>query len=171
MLSNRFSPLTFHNNSTNHQQSCCDPSDVREVPRMRPRIFPGNNSYAGVVKDGKNIAIIGDSIPKRIIGKRITKDINRGKAFVKSFPGATAKEISDYHVIPTLKRGDIDTVVICAGTNKIPPKKDKNGNLKDQSPDDIAEEIVGVGKVCRMKMVLMMFSYQVLPTEKNTKER
>ena len=113
-----------------------------------PTTVPGNASYSGITKHGKQIAIFGDSLVKNILGHRISNDITHGKARVKPFLGATEKKV-EYHIKPELEKNSYDAVVICAGTNNIPGTKSLDSNeLMEQSADEKPKEIIHVGQSC-----------------------
>ena len=103
------------------------------------RTVPGNSSYNRMVQHGKQIGIFGDSMVKRVLGNKISKDIKCGTAKVRPFLGATASEVS-YHTKSELKKCDFDIAVICAGTNNIP---------LEQTPDEIVQEIINAGYMCK----------------------
>ena len=48
--------------------------------QMNVKTVPGNSSYSSMASDGKTIGIFGDSMIKRLLGLRISKDVNHGKA-------------------------------------------------------------------------------------------
>ena len=110
---------------------------------------PGNSLYSKIVNDGKQIGIFGDSMIKRLMGHKISKDIHCGTAKVRPFIGATANE-SSYHMESELKKCDYDIAVICSGINNIPPNKTRNSNIQtEQTPHEIAEEIINAGYKCK----------------------
>ena len=109
---------------------------------------PGNSLYSTIVDTGKKVGIFGDSMIKRILGKRISKDIIHGSCNVRPFLGATASELG-HHIQPELNKCSYDTVVICGGTNNLPPIKLPSGNTCIQTDGEIAQEIINVGYKCR----------------------
>ena len=114
-----------------------------------PKTVPGNSLYSSLSENGKSIGIFGDSMTKRILGAKISKDIGFGKAKVRSFVGATAAEL-DYHIIPEITKHKYDIAIICAGTNNIPPAPIPNSDrFLEQTPDEIAQEIVNIGFCCK----------------------
>ena len=113
------------------------------------KTVPGNSLFSGMVSNGKQIGIFGDSMIKRILGQRISKDMDNGKVRVKPFLGATAKEV-EHHLKPEMEKTHYDSVIICAGTNNVPPTKKHNSDIwTEQTPDEIAQEIINVGFYCR----------------------
>ena len=54
--------------------------------------IPGNTSYAVITKKGKNVSVFGDSIVSRIKKKEINK-FTKANVFIKSFSGATVKDM------------------------------------------------------------------------------
>ena len=70
---------------------------------------------------------------------------------MKPFLGATAGEVG-HHIEPELKKCNYDIVVICAGTNNIPPVKVENSEIfTEQTADEIAQEIINTGYACKEK--------------------
>lgn len=57
------------------------------------RTVHGNSSYSNMTINVKQIGIFEDSMIKRIIGRRISKDINYGNAKIRPLVGATADEV------------------------------------------------------------------------------
>ena len=113
------------------------------------RTIPGNSLYSSIVDKGKQVGIFGDSMIKRILGRRISKDLKYGQAKVRPFLGASASEVT-HHIEPELRKYSYDAVVICAGTNNLPPTKLSNGDtFTTQSEDSIAQEIINVGYKCK----------------------
>ena len=79
--------------------------------------------------------------------------------FVRSFPGYRADAIN-YHVIPRLYEYDIDAAIIHAGTNNL----HLNKRHKNEKPQDVAKEIIGIGLTCKKAGVNDIFiSSLVLP--------
>ena len=83
-----------------------------------PKHIPGNSLYAGITKDGKKVMILSDSIPSRIKMNEFNYYVKIGCVFRKSFPGATAKELAHYVILP-LKEDKPDIVIINIGTNSL----------------------------------------------------
>ena len=63
------------------------------IEYRKPKLVPGNSTYANITKHGKNIAILSDSIPGRIKMDEFNRYINNGKAFRDHFPGSTPKKL------------------------------------------------------------------------------
>ena len=62
--------------------------------------------------------ILSDSIPSRIKMNEFNYYVKIGRVFRKSFPGATAKELAHYAILP-LKEDKPDIVIINIGTNSL----------------------------------------------------
>ena len=112
--------------------------NVNQLNSTRKTV-PGNTSYATITKKGKNVTVFGDSIVGRINKKEINK-FTKANVFIKSFSGATVKDMHTY-VEPTLERKICDTVIIHVGTNDIPDKQ--------KSTKDISDSIINIGMKCR----------------------
>ena len=133
---------------------------VRSWRNKYPQTVPGNSSFSKITQHGKNILVAGDSMIKWVKGKVLSEDLHHGKAFVKAFTGATAKELKDYYIQPLLKKGGIDSVVIMVGTNNIPVQKTWVDGMQiktEQSNLEIAEEIIEVADECKRKGVNDVF--------------
>ena len=176
-LRNRFSALAFHNNNqwmcedieqwdsvVLHEENG---KDQRNQAKKRPSVVvqqnpesnillhrdkktvPGNSSYSTITDTGKTVGIFGDSMVKRILGHRIGNDLHNATARVRPFLGATAAGL-DYHIKPELVKMQYDKVVICAGTNNVPRTKRSGSDIwMEQSPDEIAQEIINTGYTCK----------------------
>ena len=104
---------------------------------QRPKIVPGNKSYSEAVKSTRKIIVFGDSIPRGIKMNEFNRHVQRGFAKMKSFPGATSKEMLHY-IEPTLKEGSFDTAIIHVGINDI---------LKDKSENEMNELYQNLKKI------------------------
>ena len=102
--------------------------------------IPGNATYSDMTKSGSKIALIGDSVVKRVLGGHINRKLKRGRIFVRSFVGSTCQEVA-YHAHPELNKSDVDTLVVNMGTNNIYNKL-PNGKIVEQTAVEIATEIV-----------------------------
>ena len=56
-----------------------------------PVATPGNSNYASISKNDHKILVIGDSHIKRIRITSLNKELRNGKAYFRSFSGATSK--------------------------------------------------------------------------------
>ena len=77
------------------------------------------------------MTILGDSIVKEIKPFKMKRMLGNDKLYVKSFPGATTSDMTDY-CNPTIRRSP-NIIILHAGTN----------NLKiDDDPNTIASDII-----------------------------
>ena len=83
--------------------------------------------------------MVGDSHIKRIKRNDFNKELLHGKAFLRSFSGANAKQLRHY-IIPTLINDKPDTIVIHVGTKDI---------LNHANNEDIARRIINIGLDCK----------------------
>ena len=95
-----------------------------------------NNSISKIKK--RAVVILGDSIVKNVNGRQLSKSLSNEKVSVKSFPGATTKQMSTY-VKPTLEEKP-DTIILHMGTNDL---------RSEDEPDKIANYIVDVAVACK----------------------
>ena len=100
---------------------------------MQP-LVNNNTKYAEASKKNRKIAILSASITKPIDMIEFNKCVKR------AFGGATASQLNHF-VQATLKEDRPDTMIINAGTN--------NFTKKRQSPEETAEEIIEIVKMCR----------------------
>ena len=113
------------------------------LPPPPPVVVPGNTSYANIVKRGRNIAVIGDSMISRIKKKEFN-DLVNGNVMLKPYLGSNSKDMLSF-VVPTLDRKNVDSILIAVGTNDIPDKYNTALN--------IANTIIEVGKKCKKEGV------------------
>ena len=73
----------------------------------------------------KNVIIFSDSIPRGIRIHEFNSLVQKGYAKMKSFPGATSKELLHY-MDPTLKDGIYNTAIIDVGVNDLLNNKNTN---------------------------------------------
>ena len=121
---------------------------------------PGNSSYSNITSRGRRVMIVGDSMVKWVKGKKVSEKLENGMAFVKSYSGATAKELKQFHAQPLLEKGGIDVAVIHVGTNSIPSQSYwVNGDkiVREESAQEIADGIVELATECRQKGVNNIF--------------
>ena len=126
----------------------------------RPRIIPGNKSYATAVSERevdatyeernysrqpqrKKIFIIGDSHLTRIKKDSLRKKFKGDKVYFKCFSGANTKQL-DHYVLPVLVDEKPQTVVIHIGSNDI-----TKFNYHDVDVNDLANRILQIGLKCR----------------------
>ena len=94
--------------------------------------IPGNSNYASISKSGCKILVVGDSHVKRIRRIDFNKELRHGEAYVRSFSGATSKQL-DHYIIPSLADDKPDAFIIHVGTNHI---------LYNASYEDITRNII-----------------------------
>ena len=92
---------------------------------FKPSVIPGNRSYTETVQSLRKVIIFGDSIPRGIRIHEFNSLVKKGYAKMKSFPGATSKELLHY-VDPTLKDGIYNTAIIHVGVNDLLNNKSTN---------------------------------------------
>ena len=78
----------------------------------------------------------------RVDRKRLDFNIN-GKSLIKSFGGIKSEELK-YYVIPTVKEQDPDRVIIHVGSNNV-----NFFNVKNKTAEEVAEDILEVGEMCK----------------------
>lgn len=111
---------------------------------------------AGISDKRKTTVIIGDSMVSRIQGWKMTDKSN--KITVKSFPGATTDDMSDY-IKPSLKYRP-DNIILHIGTN----------NLRSNSPNQIAEEIVKLCEFIESESPMTKVAVSLLTTRQDSLE-
>ena len=57
------------------------------------KTLPGNSTYSDIINKGRKVKIFGTSMIKGIRNKEFNFQVERHHAELKSYPGATAKEI------------------------------------------------------------------------------
>ena len=116
-----------------------------------------------MAKDGKKIAIFGDSIIKRVAAGQLNRGIRHGRAFVRPFVGATAKQVQ-YHMLPELQKGDIDAAVLSVGHNNVASKrKDALSPWEEQNVLSIVDEIIELVRTVKNHGVSNVFVNLLTP--------
>ena len=114
--------------------------------------MPGNSSYASISKNGREILVVGDSHVKRIRRIDFNKELRNGKAYCRSFSGATSKQL-DHYIIPSLVDDKPDAVIVQLGTSDI---------LYNASYEDITRNIIKIGSNCKSHGVNDVFISSIL---------
>ena len=135
---------------------------INKRPEADRLTVPGNRSFAGAVKDGKNVALFSDSICNRMskndLKRKLECAVNK-----KSFPGATTTDLYEHYMQPTLKRNTPDTAIIHIGANDILTKGTSDGGLTAASIEKIAGDIIKCGDTCRQAGVNQVCISSILP--------
>ena len=79
-------------------------------------IIPGNSNYTSISNNNPKILVVGDSHVKQIRRIDFNKELRHGKAYFRSFSGATSKQL-DHYIIPSLVNDKL--VIIHFGTSNI----------------------------------------------------
>ena len=152
--------LSPHTKPKKHQQR---PQVVinKSKPRTRKTI-PGNNSFSGAVQHGQKVAIFSDSICNRMGKQQLRQKLNCN-VNKKSFPGATTDELYDHYMLPTLKKNTPDTAIIHIGVNDILEKGTPDGGMTSNAIEEVSQDIIRCGEVCRSYGVNNICISSVLP--------
>ena len=110
-----------------------------ETPRRK--IVPGNRSYASTTDYGKKKFVVVDSHSKRINRKKFHNSFEKGKSFIKSFPGAKIQELEHYVIPQKPDAQKPDVLVIHTGGSNINFKGITNLNVKRIAEDKYWKEI------------------------------
>ena len=113
-------------------------------------------SYAGSIKDGKKVCIIGDSIIQRIRLKDINNQIKNGTAYKKVYVGGTVEEI-EWNAHKVLERKNIDTVILSMGSNV----SSKHSSVTNEI--DIANTILKTVDLCNKNGVNNVYVSGITP--------
>ena len=114
----------------------------QNIPNTRakePRRSTSNTSYTDAnsnptTRQKPSVIIAGDSMLKFVNGRKLSNLLShQSSTYVKTFPGATVEDMSDY-VMPSLRRKPTE-VILHVGTN----------DVKTSEPREIAEGIVNLG--------------------------
>ena len=130
-------PLIVHNQ---HPQRDFSSNYSRQNSGNIKRTSPGNSSYADLTKNGKKLCIFSSSLTKPINMNTFNDRLKSGVALKRAFGGATAAQLN-YYVQAALNEDHPDRAIINVGTNNL--------TKKDQTPLQIAEEIIEVAQTCR----------------------
>ena len=111
-------------------------------------------------KRQRNIVILGDSMINNIDREKVQRGLyNNDKVYVKSFPGATSKDMESYST--PIKDYENDLIILHCGTN------DLKGN---KSPAEIAKEIFRVANNLKTQTNEVMIS-GIVPRRDNLQEK
>ena len=110
---------------------------------QKSKVEPGNSTYAGTLREGKKILMIGDSHIRRVKRDKLLNSFDNAKYFVRYFSGAKTENLH-YHIIPLLLKEKPDTVVIHVSSNNITHRIFEGFNA-----DKLEDEITDIGKMCR----------------------
>ena len=124
-------------------------SDGYKISRRPQTTVPGNSTYADITRRGKKVCIIGASIVQRINMREFNNNLHEMYATKASYPGANV-ERARYYMKKPLEEENPDTVIINIGTNNFTKKR-------NQSEEDIANEIVNMVEECRIMGVNDIF--------------
>ena len=180
VLHNTFTPLSFQpimddeNNGDNdasdysgdnvsHVQAATKPkkkSNVyvnqnpeRDTKRYHnAKTIPGNSTYGDIVKDGKKVCILSDSICKRIILPKFNEHLRKKRAYKKCFDGANTKGLLHFASY-VLENDKPDIVIINVGGN----------NMSKDKPIIVADDIMDIVHLCKMQGVEQTFVSGVTP--------
>ena len=121
-----------------------DQNPDRNLPSWEiNRKHPIQNTKTINRSHSKKILVIGDSILRYVDRLRFNNNLRCGRAFIKSFPGATVAQLSHY-IIPHIQSNTPDSVIIHVGTNDIAPR-----NRIHQSSLEIANGIMNIASLCK----------------------
>ena len=126
------------------------------------KTVPGNNSFAGAVKEGRKVALFSDSICNRM-SKHELRNKLKCNITKKAFPGATTDDMYEHYMWPTLKKNTPDTAIIHIGANDILAKGTTDGGLTSTSIEQIAQDVIRCGEVCESVGVNTICISSVLP--------
>ena len=130
------------------------PDFATQASTATPHVVPGLPTYSDVVNHKKTTLILADSMLNGIRAEDIDENIGGSEtAVLKKFSGATAKEIGAYARF-NIQRYRPSQVIVHAGTNDM-TQSCRFGvlNRVDPNPEEIAENIIEVGRVARREGV------------------
>ena len=113
--------------------------NITNTRAKEPRRSTSNTSHTDAnsnptTRQKPSVIIAGDSMLKFVNGRKLSNLLShQSSTYVKTFPGATVEDMSDY-VMPSLRRKPTE-VILHVGTN----------DIKTSEPREIAEGIVDLG--------------------------
>ena len=125
------------------------------------------NHPPSLVKQGRQVMVYSDSICNRMSKWEMNKkckdsgincQINK-----KPFVGATAEDLFNHHMMPTLKNNTPDEVIIHAGINDTMQLADKDGGMSSEVMDIIANNIIKCGQVAKSYGINIVCISALLP--------
>ena len=121
---------------------------INKAPVSNKQIVPGNSSFAGAVKEGPKVALFSDSICNRMSKNELRQKL-KCNITKKAFPGATTDNMYEHYMLPTLKKNTPDTAIIHIGVNDILAKGTPDGGLTSNAIEQIAQDVIKCGGVCK----------------------
>ena len=133
------------NNVTRRRPNICTTERYIQTQHQlkKSKVVPGNNTYAGTLREGKKILMIGYSHIRRVMRDKIQNSFDNAKSFARYFSGAKTQNLHHYIILSLLKEKP-DTVVIHVGCNNITHRI-----FDDFNAEKLADEIIDIGKMCR----------------------
>ena len=120
--------------NTNARQQNISITGAQEPQRNTTNTSHTDANSDSTTRQKPSVIIAGDSMLKFVSGRKLSNLLsNECSIYVKTFPGATVDDMSDY-VMPSLRRTPTE-VFLHVGTN----------NVKSSEPREIAEGIVNLG--------------------------
>ena len=103
---------------------------------QKSKVLPGNNTYAGTLRERKKILMIGDSHIRRVKRDKLQNSFDNAKSFFGYFSGTKTEDLQHY-IISSLLKEKPDTVVIHVGSKNITHRI-----FEDFNADQLADEII-----------------------------
>ena len=107
-----------------------------------PKRLPGANSYAGTIREGKKVCIVGDSMIQRIKTFEMNRNLKNSSVYKKCYIGGLVEDI-EWYMRKVLMEKDVDSVIIHMGTNNL---SDRGTNIKSEM--DIVNWILKAVNLC-----------------------
>ena len=134
----------FNNNGNNNNNNGNNNRFIVQNPENNSKFHhKSTNKRTTYSRKKRKVLIVGDSIIKYVSHRRLNNQLNGGKVFVKSFPGATVSQLEHY-IVPHLFEQAPDSVVLHIGTNNIRPRFPSH----EKSSLEIANSVISIAMKC-----------------------
>ena len=142
----------INNDRIRHNNNMHKPNREKKKPNPVINQYPERDTLFKRNANNNNnsrkcIRILSDSIPKGMKVKDMNNFVHNGYVKLKSFPGATIRNLNHY-AMSTLEEDKPDIVIVHVGINNL-----LNPMLANESDENIAEEIINIGKNCQSNSV------------------
>ena len=142
-INNQEAPRESKENQSEALDNSVDNSNGKEIKeQLNGSLRHHPDHINGVKSTGKEkkktVAIVGDSIIRNIPSRSSNNSLKECFSIIKSFPGATTKDMR-YYIKPSMAR-KLDTIVLHTGTN---------GLENNKTPSNIASEIIQLAKIIK----------------------
>ena len=123
------------------------PQDYNQFSQQNPNPHRKKKGFRELKKKSNSILILRDSILTTLCMGKFNKFLQQGKAYVKPFPGAKAKQLN-HHATTVLAQHQYDSAIILVGINDL---------LNSSSIKQISKDVIEMAQRCRDRSIGKVF--------------